>query len=284
MDQTYTAPDGTSIALSWLVGVSESAGRAILAIYNAPDAVAAAAATSKADSSPLTAADTAANDVIVAALAAATPAIPVMTEEAAAAPADARAAWALYWCVDPLDGTKEFLRRNGEFTVNIALMSRADPAAGSRATRPVAGVVHAPVLGRTYFAADGLGAWAAPAGGAPVSAGRVSAAAFGEADAGLVLVVSRSHMDARTEEFVARFASPETRSMGSSLKFMLVATGDAHVYPRLAPTMEWDTAASQIIVEEAGGEVLVHETSEPMRYNKEDLLNPFFLVYGARKK
>lgn len=282
MDQTYTAPDGTPIALSWLVSLSESAGRAILDIYDAPDAAAAAAATAKADNSPLTAADTAANAVIVAGLSAATPHIPVMTEEAAAAPYSDRASWALYWCVDPLDGTKEFLRRNGEFTVNIALMASLSP--GSPAAVPVAGVVHAPVLAKTYFAASGLGAWAAPAGAAAGAASRVAAAAFSETDAGLVLVVSRSHMDAKTEEFVAGFSSPETRSMGSSLKFMLVATGDAHVYPRLAPTMEWDTAASQVVVEEAGGEVLVHETGARMTYNKEDLLNPFFRVYGARKK
>lgn len=275
MDQIFTTSLGTPVPLSFLVELSERAGLAILAIYN--DAAAAAASvTTKADSSPLTAADTAANGVICSALAAAFPDIPIMSEENKNAEYATRQSWDAYWCVDPLDGTKEFVRRNGEFTVNIALM-----AAGPGGARPVVGVVHAPVLGKTYFGAKGIGAWAGATGGVAVE--RVKAASFSEKDAGLVLVVSRSHMDAKTEEFVKRFEAPETKSMGSSLKFMLVATGEAHIYPRLAPTMEWDTAASQIVVEEAGGEVLVHETGKPMRYNKEYLLNPFFRVYGARK-
>jgi 3'(2'), 5'-bisphosphate nucleotidase len=282
MERTYTAPDGTPVPMRDLVSLSEAAGAAILAIYNAPEA-AAASVTLKSDDSPLTAADTAANAVICAALADKYPHVPIMSEENRNAGYEVRKGWRLYWCVDPLDGTKEFVRRNGEFTVNIALMASVDGVGGD--AWPVAGVVHAPVLGKTYFAAKGLGAWVVAGGAGERKVGeRVSSAEFSEADEGLVLVVSRSHMDAWTEEFVAGYSDPVTKSMGSSLKFMLVATGEAHVYPRLAPTMEWDTAASQIVVEEAGGEVLVHETGKVMLYNKEDLLNPFFRVYGARNK
>lgn len=279
MDKTYAAADGTAIPLSWLVKLSEEAGKAILGIYNTPEA-AAASVTLKSDDSPLTAADMAANKVICDELASAYPHIPIMSEENKNADYDARKDWVLYWCVDPLDGTKEFVRRNGEFTVNIALMASVSGSGG--AARPVAGVVHAPVLGKTYFAAKGVGAFEAATGAA--EAAKIAAAEFAESDEGLALVVSRSHMDARTEDIVAGYKAPVTKSMGSSLKFMLVATGDAHVYPRLAPTMEWDTAASQIVVEEAGGDVLVHETDKVMLYNKENLLNSFFRVYGARKK
>jgi 3'(2'), 5'-bisphosphate nucleotidase len=279
MDKVYTAPDGTAVPLGALVALAESAGAAILSIYDAPDA-AAVSVTIKSDDSPLTAADTAANAVICGKLAADFPHIPIMSEENKNAAWDVRKDWRLYWCVDPLDGTKEFVRRNGEFTVNIALMASVDGTSG--VARPVVGVVSAPVVGKTYFAADGVGAYVGEGGGGQARA--ISAAKFTDSDEGLVLVVSRSHMDARTEEFVAGYAAPVTKSMGSSLKFMLVATGEAHVYPRLAPTMEWDTAASQIVVEEAGGTVLVHETGKVMRYNKEDLLNPSFRVYGAREQ
>jgi 3'(2'), 5'-bisphosphate nucleotidase len=180
---------------------------------------------------------------------------------------------------ESLDGTKEFLNRNGEFTVNIALMAAIDPQNPSFGARPVAGVVHAPVLGKTYFAADGLGAYVK---GSDAVVERVTATEFSETDAGLTVVCSRSHMNDVTKQFVSKFAAPSTVSMGSSLKFMLIADGTAHVYPRLAPTSEWDTAASQIIVEEAGGVVLVHATGIPMRYNKPDILNPSFTVYGKR--
>lgn len=281
MDKVYSAPDGTEVPLSELVGIAERAGEVILKIYNDPEA-AAASVTVKADDSPLTAADTASNTLICDALTVSFPAVPIMSEENKNADYSVRKNWTLYWCIDPIDGTKEFIRRNGEFTVNIALMAAVDPASPELGARPVAGVVHAPVLGKTYFAGDGLGAYTRTLG-VDGSVSPSVAASFSDSDSGLVLVVSRSHADARTQEFVAGYKEPQTKSMGSSLKFMLVATGEAHVYPRLAPTMEWDTAASQIVVEEAGGQVLVHETGKVMRYNKEDLLNPFFRVYGARK-
>jgi 3'(2'), 5'-bisphosphate nucleotidase len=181
--------------------------------------------------------------------------------------------------VDRLDGTKDFVKRNGEFTVNIALMAALNPENPAEGAKVVAGIVHAPVLGKTYIAAEGLGAYVKLPGG---SVDRISVSSFSETDPGLNLVCSRSHMDDNTKAFVENFSDPQTVSMGSSLKFMLVADGSAHVYPRLAPTSEWDTAASQIIVEEAGGSVLVHDTGEIMRYNKPNILNPFFRVYGNR--
>lgn len=260
-----------SVSLKSIVKIAEGAGEVIMGIYNSPtddwDV------QTKADDSPLTRADLAANDHILKELNLLHPGVPVMTEEAAAAPYSERSQWTTYWCVDPLDGTKEFVKRNGEFTVNIALME--SPAPGAPAF-PVLGVVYAPVLKETYFAARGLGAHS--------RSGRVRARLFDEKDAGLTLVCSRSHLDERTEKFLAKYDRPQKLARGSSLKFMLVASGAAHVYPRLAPTMEWDTAASQIIVEEAGGFVLCEDDGKPVAYNKENLLNPFFIVYGNRIK
>lgn len=257
------------VSLESIVKIAEGAGKVIMSIYNSPSGD--WELQTKADDSPLTRADISANKHIVDHLTALHPDVPILTEEAAAAPYSDRLKWTHYWCVDPLDGTKEFVKRNGEFTVNIALMEC--PSAGAPA-RPVLGVVHAPVLGESYFAARGHGAHS--------RGGRVRARVFDETDAGLTLVCSRSHRDERTERFLTKYDRPQTLAKGSSLKFMLVASGEAHVYPRLAPTMEWDTAASQIIVEEAGGVVVREEDGKPVEYNKENLLNPFFIVYGNR--
>lgn len=223
--------------------------------------------TDKSDGSPLTRADLASDNVIRATLAAAFPDIPYLSEESGETPYAVRSAWPLYWLVDPLDGTKEFISRNGEFTVNIALIQGGEP---------VMGVVAVPVSGDIFLASKGAGARQY---GVPVS-GRLSAASFSRKDAGLRLVASRSHRDAATEEFMGRFTDPVIRPAGSSLKFMLIARADADVYPRFAPTMEWDTAAAQIIVEEAGGQVLETSSGKPLRYNKPELLNPFFIAWG----
>lgn len=199
-----------------------------------------------------------------------------MSEETKAADYSIRSNWFSYWCVDPLDGTKEFIKRNGEFTVNIALML-VDPT--SKSARPVLGVVFAPVLNRCYAAVQSHGAFVEDE---KSQVSNMTVKSFSEKDQGLVLVCSRSHLDEKTQKFLNAFENATTKSMGSSLKFMLVANGDAHIYPRLAPTMEWDTAASQIVVEEAGGQVLNADTNQPMTYNKENLRNPFFYVYGKR--
>lgn len=237
---------------------------AILEIYEQWDG---SGRIDKSDGSPLTQADLASDKVIRETLHTAFPEIPYLSEESGNTPFEVRSTWPLCWMVDPLDGTKEFISRNGEFTVNIALIQNG---------QPVMGVVAVPVSGEIFHAAKGAGAWQFAV---PVS-GRLSAATFSRLDAGLRMVASRSHRDAVTEEFMAGFSEPVVRPAGSSLKFLLLARADADVYPRFAPTMEWDTAAAQIILEEAGGHVLDTGSGQPLRYNKADLLNPFFVAWG----
>jgi 3'(2'), 5'-bisphosphate nucleotidase len=201
----------------------------------------------------------------VAALQALTPTIPILSEESTGITYQERQHWSLFWLVDPLDGTREFVQRNGEFTVNIALI---------REQRPILGVVQVPVLHLTYWAADGVGAFKT-AGNAtsPLHANRTLRQP-------LHVVASRSHAGQETQallENLRRDHPLEVVSKGSALKFCLVAEGAADLYPRLGPTMEWDTAAAQCIVEQAGGQVTTL-TQEPLQYNKENLLNPSFMV------
>jgi len=240
------------------------AGEAILEIYRNFDAT---EVRLKGDHSPLTEADLASDRTIARILQTAFPDIPYISEESGDLSWGDRRELPYTWLVDPLDGTKEFIRKNGEFTVNIALLE------GSVA---VAGVVYAPVLDLLCWAARGQGAWRmGPKGPEAITASR-----FRTDQAGLRLVASRSHRDPATEAFATGFREPEFRAMGSSLKIILLASGDAEIYPRFAPTMEWDTAAAQIILEEAGGRLLHAETRQPLRYNKPDRLNPHFIAYG----
>ncbi|HWJ04988.1 MAG TPA: 3'(2'),5'-bisphosphate nucleotidase CysQ [Steroidobacteraceae bacterium] len=238
------------------------AGRAILEVYGGAHEV-----EYKADDSPITRADRAAHEILASGLRRLTPDIPVLSEESAAEHAvEVRRHWRELWLVDPLDGTKEFIGRNGEFTVNVALI---------RDQVPVLGVVAAPVLGLVYGGAQGLGAFVAHAGGSdrPIRT-RVPAANP------LVVVGSRSHRGDSLDGLLARLGPHELRPMGSSLKFCLVAEGSADFYPRLGPTSEWDTAAAQAVVEAAGGRVVTLDGA-PLRYNARDtLLNPHFLAYG----
>jgi len=224
----------------------------------------------KSDESPITRADRAAHEILAARLARITPAIPVLSEEAEASHALAvRGAWQQLWLVDPLDGTKEFISRNGEFTVNVALV---------RAGSPVLGVVAAPALGLTYYAAEGGGAFRRRDGAAaePI---RVRPAADP-----LVVVGSRSHRGDSLDAVLARLGAHELRPMGSALKFCLVAEGSADFYPRLGLTSEWDTAAAQAVLEIAGGAVTTLDGS-PLRYNRRDtLLNPHFIAFGDRSR
>jgi 3'(2'), 5'-bisphosphate nucleotidase len=187
-----------------------------------------------------------------------------LSEESAAAEYETRRLWRSYWLVDPLDGTKEFIKRNGEFTVNIALIEDGVP---------VMGVVHAPVLDVTYYAERGRGAFV-QRGDAPATPIRAVLHAKGEP---VKVVASRSHSDERTTALLARLGEHECVSMGSSLKLCLVAEGKAHLYPRLGPTMEWDTAAAHAVVNVAGG-MVVDSAGEPLRYNKPDLHNSEFFV------
>ncbi|PWK84750.1 3'(2'),5'-bisphosphate nucleotidase CysQ [Fulvimonas soli] len=256
--------DGTpaSALLHAVAGVARQAGQAILDVYEGDFAV-----ERKADASPLTAADLAAQRVILDGLAGIEPALPVLSEEARAAAWGERRAWPRYWLVDPLDGTREFVKRNGEFTVNIALVE---------GHRPVLGVVLAPVTGELYAAARGEGAWLQAAAGAPWQALRTRALASPPVAAG-----SRSH-GADTHAMLAALLGSEhvPLPMGSSLKFCLIARGDADLYLRLGATSEWDTAAAQCVLEEAGGAVL-DLAGDPLRYNtRESLTNPEFLAVG----
>lgn len=249
--------------LAGIVALSQEAGRAIMEIYGRADI----GQTSKADDSPLTAADMASHHAIVKGLETLTPDIPVLSEEAAGIEWEKRRQWPRYWLVDPLDGTKEFIKRNGEFTVNIALVEGG---------RPMMGVVHAPVLDVTYAAAAGQGATVQRDKSQPVP---IHAIPHRQGEP-LRVVASRSHSDARTQALLERLGPHECISMGSSLKLCLVAEGKAHLYPRLGPTMEWDTAAAHAVVKEAGGTVRDPSGYE-LQYNKPDLHNPEFYVYAA---
>jgi 3'(2'), 5'-bisphosphate nucleotidase len=247
-----------------LKDIAIAAGQVILDVYNNVEDV---EITKKDDDSPLTIADRKANTLICDGLKQLEIIYPIISEENKAIPYEERKNYDYYWLVDPLDGTKEFIKRNGEFTVNIALIHN---------NAPVMGVVYAPVLGELYWGIKGEGAFQLKAGNVK----QLKANAFSMGDTGLRVVASRSHLNAETQTYVNKLNTPELVSKGSSLKFLLMATADADLYPRLAPTMEWDTAAAQIVLEEAGGKVLQYGTDEPLKYNKENLLNPYFVASG----
>lgn len=255
------------LKLSKEVGqIARDAGAAILNIYeNATDF----GVEHKADDSPLTLADQASNQVIVAGLEQLAFQAPIISEENKLVTYEERKDYEYFWLVDPLDGTKEFIKRNGEFTVNIALV---------KGNEAVFGVVYVPVSDELFWAARDQGAFRQEATGNI----KLEAASFSMQDMGLKVVASRSHLNPETQAFVDQLNAPELVSKGSSLKLLLVAAGEAHLYPRLAPTMEWDTAAAQIVVEEAGGKVIQAASGEKVIYNKENLLNPHFIVSGQQ--
>jgi len=243
------------------VAIARRAGQAILNIYESDFSV-----ETKADDSPLTAADRASHELICKELREITPDIPIWSEESATISFNTRSLWSEFWLVDPLDGTKEFIKRNGEFTVNIALI---------RDNEPVLGVVHVPVHDRDYYGFEGGGSFLAEKDGypAPISVRKPVASPRR-------VVGSRSHRGSSLESYLANLGEHIMVPMGSSLKLCLVAAGDADVYPRLGPTSEWDTAAAQAVVENAGGKV-VDLDGKRLTYNtKADPLNPFFIVYG----
>lgn len=241
--------------------IAVSAGERILAIYESDFAI-----EHKDDKSPLTEADLAAHRTIVAGLQALTPAIPVLSEESASIPFAERRRWTRYWLVDPLDGTREFIKRNGEFTVNIALIHAGEVELG---------VVYVPVQRLSYFACAGGGAFK-QLGDAAAERIRVRALSGGP----VVVAGSRSHGGDSLNRFLENLGAHELVSLGSALKSCLVAEGRADIYPRLGPTSEWDTAAAQCVVEEAGGKVTGMDM-QPLRYNtKDSLLNPHFFVFG----
>jgi 3'(2'), 5'-bisphosphate nucleotidase len=241
-----------------LLVIARDAGKAIMKVYQQDFSVA-----FKDDKSPLTAADMAAHHIIEQGLNILTPGIPVLSEESADIPWTTRKAWTRYWLVDPLDGTREFVKKNGEFTVNIALVEEG---------RAIFGVIYAPALDVLW--------WGDASHGASMQQGVVLKKITTEKNTrdSLRVAASRSHLDETTAAALKRMGGIETLSMGSSLKFCRIAEAALDVYPRFAPTSEWDTAAGQAILEAAGGVVLNLDGS-PFRYNtKESLLNPHFIA------
>lgn len=243
-----------------IVALAERAGAVILEHYGDDVAVRA-----KADASPVTVADEAAEAVILEGLRALTPEVPVVAEETVAGGHVPELDERPFWLVDPLDGTKEFLSRNGEFTVNIALVE---------GRTPVLGVVVAPALGKVWWGARGLGAHLRAGGATRAIAARPRSAA------GLVAVASRSHGDPETEAFLDQAGVTERTPAGSSLKFCLIAEGKADLYPRFGPTMEWDTAAGHAVLTAAGGQVTTRDGA-PFTYRKPGFRNPGFIARGA---
>jgi 3'(2'), 5'-bisphosphate nucleotidase len=251
-----------------VVKIAEKAGTEILNIYeNNVDQV----IEFKSDQSPLTIADRNANNIISEGLKDLDVPFPIISEENENVDFEIRKKYEYYWLVDPLDGTKEFIKKNGEFTVNIALIHHG---------KSILGVVFAPYLKEMFWAAKEEGAYFFK----NENSKTLNASTFDFKDSALNIVCSRSHLNDETKDFIAKFDHPNLVAKGSSLKFIIIAKGEAHLYPRLAPTMEWDTAAAQIILEEAGGKVLNTETNEPLRYNKKELLNPHFIAYGNVKE
>jgi len=241
------------------------AGNKILEIYESGDF----GVDHKSDDSPLTKADLASHHVIVSGLEKLTPEIPILSEESASIPFEERQSWSKYWLVDPLDGTKEFIKKNGEFTVNIALIEQG---------KAVLSVVYVPVSEVNYSAAVGVGVFKKEGGK------RSSIMVKRNSRFKPTVVGSRSHMSDEVKEYLERLGQHELVSMGSSLKFCLVAEGKADLYPRLGLTSEWDTAAAQCIVEQAGGQVVTMD-GKPLMYNtKDSLLNPYFMVYGDKSR
>ncbi|MEE9604794.1 MAG: 3'(2'),5'-bisphosphate nucleotidase CysQ [Candidatus Scalindua sp.] len=269
---------------------AKHAGEAILEVYNSDFAV-----ERKDDNSPLTLADKRSHEIIMNDLRKTIEiknsehthnnlTLPILSEEGRDIPYDERKGWEYFWLVDPLDGTKEFIKRNGEFTVNIALIHK---------NNPVLGIIYVPVKDTFYFAAIDIGAYKLT--NSKIATGKLSMKELldksqrlpistNDKKASLTIIGSRSHATKEFLEFIehikGKHGEVELISAGSSLKFCLVAEGIADVYPRFGPTMEWDTAAGQAIVEQVEGRVVDIQTKEPLKYNKRNLLNPFFIITG----
>lgn len=268
------------IGIDQVVRIAKLADKAILDVYNAEDST--WNVIQKEDElGPLTRADTEANEIIVAELNKLSPSIPIVSEEGDAIPWERRRIFEYFWSVDPLDGTKEFIKRNGQFTVNIGLCHK---------DTPIAGVVTVPVQGTCYYAVQGNGAYKETVD----ETGRkviqcIKAASFEESHPGLTIVGNSSINTEQGMAFIKKYKDPIVKRMGSSLKMLMLAEGSAHVYPRFWPTCEWDTAAAHAILAEAGGCVLQTGGGAPANegqqlvYNKENLLNPFFVAYAAKK-
>ena len=260
------------INLKEIISISQKAGNEIMKIYQKDFQI-----EYKDDKSPLTEADTKSNEIICNALIELYPNIPILSEENKVIEYETRKDWEYYWCIDPIDGTKEFIKKNDEFTVNIALIHK---------NTPVLGVVYAPAIDAMYSAKKGEGAF--------LNGQKLPIKVNKNRSEKLFVVASKSHLSEETQDFIDNLEAQEIEqvSKGSSLKLCMVATGEADIYPRLAPTMEWDTAAADAVVRESGkityqydnsfqltvnsGELVVQGTT--VVYNKENLLNPYFVV------
>ena len=243
-----------------LLPITARADQAIMRVYGEGFAV-----EHKADDSPLTLADLESQRVIIEGLSELTPGLPILSEESATAPWAMRQTWRELWVVDPLDGTREFVKRNGEFTVNIALVIDHEP---------VLGIISAPAQGLVYWGAAGIGAFTQHRGASKCAIRTTPPAAP------LRVVGSRSHASAATDSYLATLAAHAITGIGSSLKFCLIAEGKADLYPRFGPTSEWDTAAGQAILEAAGGKV-TRLDGHRLRYNcRDSIINGNFIAYG----
>ena len=241
-----------------IIDAARDAGIKILEVYNSEDF----GVEEKGDHSPLTKADQLAHETIVEKLKETE--LPILSEEGAKIHYEERKEWEYFWMVDPLDGTKEFIKKNGEFTVNIALIHNQ---------KPILGVVYAPVLDKLYFGGEGIGAFKSENMDPQVELKIIE-----NENGAKRIVASRSHLNEETKKYIEQYKNAETVSMGSSLKFMLIADSEADIYPRFAPTMEWDTAAANAVLRGLNIEVINMDDNMPLRYNKENLLNPNFLV------
>jgi len=247
-----------TINLDDIVIIAKKAGDAIMKIYNKDFVI-----EYKDDKSPLTEADLKANEIICSSLKKLYPNIPIMSEENKQTAYEVRKNWEYYWCIDPIDGTKEFIKKNDEFTINIALVYKKTP---------VLGIVYAPAIDEIYKAKKAEGAFK--------NNQKLPLKTNDKPKEKLSVVASKSHLSQETQEFIDNLKTKEVEqvSKGSSLKLCMVASGEADMYPRLAPTMEWDTAAADAIVRESGKMTYQFENEEKVIYNKENLLNPWFVV------
>ena len=252
-----------NIDIQKINSIAKKAGDEIIKIYQQDFDV-----DYKKDNSPLTKADIHSNEVIIKNLENLYPDIPILSEENNEIPYKTRKNWEYFWLIDPLDGTKEFVKKNGEFTVNVALIYK---------NMPVLGIVYAPELNLLYYAQKDRGAFKQEKNKKPQ---RLPIYNHIHNDV-LKVIVSKSHYNQETKEFVDnlknQYEKIEFINIGSSLKFCLIAEGKADIYPRLAPTMEWDTAAGQAIIVQSGGRVVNFNNKTPLNYNKESLFNPWFI-------
>ncbi|MCF8365223.1 MAG: 3'(2'),5'-bisphosphate nucleotidase CysQ [Bacteroidales bacterium] len=273
--------NNNNLFLRLAIEASIEAGKKIIEIYETDFNV-----DYKSDQSPLTLADQEANNIICRYIE--KTGIPILSEEGKHLPFDIRKNWKQLWIVDPLDGTKEFVKKNGEFTVNIALVEN---------NQPILGVIFCPVLKILYFADQTIGGayrvelnddWTKKKHDIDEIMELGVKLPQKSENKNIVVAASRSHLSEETKDFITeveeKYGKIEYISKGSSLKLCMIAEGKADIYPRFAPTSEWDTAAGQAIVENAGGEVLIHTTNEPVSYNKENILNPWFIAIAKNAK